>query len=61
MGIGPMMGQLKGKWVKIPRGPAAVKEEFFLSCHWETGKVRRTMILKPEDLPVWKHHMLYGR
>jgi len=42
-----------GKWVRIPRGPAAVIEEF---CHMATGKPGRrgrAMMLKPEDLPVF--------
>jgi len=45
--------------VKGLRGPAAVKEESSLKCHWETGKAGRVMTLEPEDLPVYNTAMLY--
>ncbi len=47
--------------MKIPRGPAAVKEEFFQKCHWETGKAEGMMMLEPEDLPVLYTKILYER
>ena len=34
---------LKGKRVRIPRGPAAVSEVSFSRCHWNrTGKAKKT-------------------
>jgi hypothetical protein len=47
--------------VKIPRGPAAVKAEFSILRHWETGKVWRVMMLEPEDLPVIAEYPTYER
>lgn len=46
----------KGSRVKVPRGPAAVKEELLQECHWENGKAEGAMTLEPEDLPVFIHH-----
>jgi len=40
--------------VKVPCGPAAVKEEFHQICHWKTGKAGGSMMLEPEYLPVSK-------
>lgn len=34
--------------MQLPRGLAAVIEEFFLLSHWETGKAKRMTTLKPE-------------
>jgi len=38
--------------VKIPRGPAAVREEFLQECHQKLGRQEVTLTLEPEDLPV---------
>lgn len=51
----------RGKWVEIPRGPAAVIEK---SCRIATGKPGRRskmMMLEPEDLSVLLHRELYER
>lgn len=44
-------GEVIGKWVKNPRGTAAVKEESYLYNHCENGKVDMMMMLEPENLP----------
>lgn len=41
-----------GNTVQNRNRPAAVIEEFFSSCHWETGKARKMLTLKSEDLPL---------
>ncbi len=42
----------KGIGVKIPRGPAAVREEFLQECHQNMGRQEVMLTLEPEDLPA---------
>ena len=45
----------KGRGVKIPRGPAAVREEFLQECHQNMGRQEVMLTLEPEDLPVMQN------
>ena len=42
----------KGRGVKIPRGHAAVREEFLQECHQNMGRQEVMLTLEPEDLPA---------